>query len=217
MKHLIQLSTVIGTALVLGGCASHGHNPVNQLLQQQNSILQQQNAELRSSINELNETINELSHQHKAQAAEAQHEAQHENTSHAHDQAAMEPTRVRATGYGAEDKFKEHTAGQRRLLAIRAAKMDAFRSLAEAVRGFNISGETSVSGAVTESDIYKSDVEAFIRGAQVTDITELKKGTYQVTVELVLDKRFFECLDHPQDEKCRPPKSNKAYFPGFAS
>ena len=130
---------------------------------------------------------------------------------------AIEPTKVRATGYGAEDKFKDHTVGQRRLLAIRAAKMDAFRSLAEAVRGFNISGETSVSSAITESDVYKSDVEAFIRGAQVIDVTELKKGTYQVTVELVLDRRFFECMDHPADEKCRPPKAKKSYLPGLAS
>lgn len=206
MKHLIKFSTVMSAAVILSGCAGSGHHAANQVLQQQNAMLQQQNADLRRSLNELNETISELSNQ-KNHATESSHE---------YDTGAIVPTKVRATGYGAEDKFKEHTAGQRRLLAIRAAKMDAFRSLAEAVRGFNISGETSVSAAITESDIYKSDVEAFIRGAQVVDINELKKGTYEVTVELVLDKRFFDCLDHPRDEKCKSPKSN-AYLPGFAS
>lgn len=157
MNKLIQLSTVISAAILLNGCATGRQDTANQVLQQQNAMLQQQNADLRRSLSELNETLSELSHQ-KASAAES---------SPQYETGAIVPTKVRATGYGAEDKFKEHTPGQRRLLAIRAAKMDAFRSLAEAVRGFTISGETSVSAAITESDVYKSDVEAFIRGAQV--------------------------------------------------
>lgn len=53
-------------------------------------------------------------------------------------------------------------------------------------------------------------------GERRSDINELKKGTYEVSVELILDKRFFDCLDHPRDEKCKSPKSS-AYLPGFAS
>jgi outer membrane murein-binding lipoprotein Lpp len=201
----------IGAALMLSGCADNGNNAAHLLLQQQNATLQQQNAELNTRVNELNKTVGELSQQKAAApAAEPAHIEQHEA------EEEVVPTKVSATGYGAEDKFKDHTPGQRRLLAIRAAKMDAFRSLAEAVRGFNISGHTSVNAAITESDKYKSYVDAFIRGAQVTDITPLKQGTYEVTVELVLDKRFFECLDNPKEEKCKAPTSN-AYLPGFAS
>lgn len=200
----------IGAALMLGGCADNGNNAAHLLLQQQNATLQQQNAELNTRVNELNKTVGELSRQKaSAPAAEPAHAEQHEAEE-------IVPTKVSATGYGAEDKFKDRTPGQRRLLAIRAAKMDAFRSLAEAVRGFNISGHTSVNAAITENDKYKSYVDAFIRGAQVTDITPLKQGTYEVTVELVLDKRFFECLDNPKEEKCKAPASN-AYLPGFAS
>lgn len=210
MKHLTRLSMAIGAALLLGGCADNGNNAAHLLLQQQNATLQQQNAELSKNVDELNKTVSELSQQKAAAAAHA------EPPPPVHEEEEIVPTKVSATGYGAEDKFKDHTPGQRRLLAIRAAKLDAFRSLAEAVRGFNISGHTSVNAAITESDKYKSYVDAFIRGAQVTDITPLKQGTYEVTVELVLDKRFFECLDNPKEEKCKAPASN-AYLPGFAS
>lgn len=62
---------------------------------------------------------------------------------------------------------KKGTSGsQRRLTAIRAAEVAAQRSLAELLKGVNITGETTVRDAEVESDLIKSSVNAFVKGFQ---------------------------------------------------
>jgi hypothetical protein len=43
--------------------------------------------------------------------------------------------KISGIGYGAESTFGAYTAGQRRLMAIRASKLDAYRALAEQLYG----------------------------------------------------------------------------------
>ncbi|MCF6253637.1 MAG: hypothetical protein L3J38_02695, partial [Thiomicrorhabdus sp.] len=43
--------------------------------------------------------------------------------------------KISGIGYGAESTFGAYTPGQRRLMAIRASKLDAYRALAEQLYG----------------------------------------------------------------------------------
>ena len=53
--------------------------------------------------------------------------------------------KIAGIGYGAESTFGAYTPGQRRLMAIRASKLDAYRALAEQLYGIKIDSNTSVS------------------------------------------------------------------------
>ena len=56
---------------------------------------------------------------------------------------------------------------QNKLLAMRAAQADALRKLAEQIYGLRIDAETTVKDFVTESDVIRTQVKAFLRGAKM--------------------------------------------------
>jgi hypothetical protein len=59
-----------------------------------------------------------------------------------------------------------HVTGQGRLMAERAARVDAMRRLAERIKGVHITSTTTVADFVAESDQVNLDMRAFIRGAR---------------------------------------------------
>lgn len=89
---------------------------------------------------------------------------------------------IRATGYGAPRPGT--SGGQAKLLAQRAALMDAYRKLSEQIYGLKIKGETTVRDFVTENDVVESETAGFIRGAKEVDRKENPDGTWEVTVEV---------------------------------
>ncbi|MBI5641898.1 MAG: hypothetical protein HY954_00320 [Deltaproteobacteria bacterium] len=58
-------------------------------------------------------------------------------------------------------------SGQRRLMALRGAKVVAFREIAEIIDGVAVSGETTVVNMAAESDTVRSTVQGLIKGAQI--------------------------------------------------
>jgi hypothetical protein len=70
-------------------------------------------------------------------------------------------------GEGAAPADRPISLGQKKILAIRAAQVVAYRNLAEFIQGVNVYGETLVKDAAVSSDIIKTKVEAMIKGAQV--------------------------------------------------
>jgi hypothetical protein len=97
-----------------------------------------------------------------------------------------------AVGFGSESGFKGYTKGQRRLLAMRASKLDGYRSLAEQIYGIRINGNTSVSGMMARNDHFRAYVDAYLRGAKVVSITPMADGNYETLIEIELDQRFFD-------------------------
>jgi hypothetical protein len=79
-------------------------------------------------------------------------------------------------------------------MAMRAAKLDAFRNLAEQVYGFQISGSTTLNAFAAQNDVVRAHVEAFMRGAKVVDMTAGQDGIYEATVELELPPDFRDCI-----------------------
>jgi hypothetical protein len=114
------------------------------------------------------------------------------------------PTKITATGYGSTASYTQYTTGQQKLMAMRAAQVDAFRALAERVHGFRITGSTSVSAFATQSDTIRSYVDSFIRGARVTGVNAIADGNYEATVELDITPQFYSCVQ---------TYANCGYFP----
>lgn len=73
---------------------------------------------------------------------------------------------------------------QQRLLAIRAAKIDAYRTLAEQVYGLYLDSTTTVADMTVLSDRFRTRVEGVIYGAVLSSITPVNNDTYEVTLTL---------------------------------
>ncbi len=91
---------------------------------------------------------------------------------------------IMATGYAVIGMQNNKNAPQQRLLAIRAAKIDAYRGLAEQVYGLNLDANTTVSEMTVMNDTFRTRVEGVIFGAKLTSITPLNNDTYEVTMSL---------------------------------
>ena len=114
------------------------------------------------------------------------------------------PRKLTAVGYGAIGNYGQYTTGQQKLMAMRAAQVDAYRNLAEQVYGFRIAGNTAVSAFATQSDTVRTYVDAAIRGARVVSMTSMADGNFEATVELELSPQFFDCLSRPSACSMRP-------------
>lgn len=84
------------------------------------------------------------------------------------------------------DNSSAQSDAQSKLMAKRAAKVDALRNLMETVYGIQIDSHTTVSDFVTQSDTIKAKVSAVIQGAREVDYRVLQDGTAEVTVEITL-------------------------------
>jgi hypothetical protein len=77
---------------------------------------------------------------------------------------------------------------------MRAAKLDAYRALAETVAGIKITGTSTVSAMALTSDSYKAYIEAYMRGARVVSITPLPDGAFETILELTLGGDFYRAM-----------------------
>lgn len=62
--------------------------------------------------------------------------------------------------------WRQHCTGRGRLMAERAARIDAMRRLAERLRGVRITAQTTVQDFVAQSDDISVDMRSFLRGAK---------------------------------------------------
>lgn len=91
---------------------------------------------------------------------------------------------IMATGYAVIGMQNSKNVPQQRLLAIRAAKIDAYRGLAEQVYGLFIDSNTSMSDMTVMSDTFRTKVEGVIYGATLTSINPINNDTYEVVLTL---------------------------------
>lgn len=89
---------------------------------------------------------------------------------------------VTATGSGIAPAGSR--GAQARVLARRAAIVDAQRQLAEALNGVQVDAETTVEELVVTSDIVRTRVSATLKGAKVISEGFSADGAYEVTMAL---------------------------------
>ena len=89
-----------------------------------------------------------------------------------------------ATGYAVISIQNNRNPAQQRLLAIRASKLDAYRSLTEQVYGQQLDASTTVADMVVQNDTFRTRVEGVIYGAVLVSITPAGDDTYETTMSL---------------------------------
>lgn len=89
-----------------------------------------------------------------------------------------------ATGYAVISVQAHRNPAQQRLLAIRASKLDAYRSLTEQVYGQQLDATTTVADMMVQSDTFRARVEGVIYGAVLVSITPAGEDTYETTLSL---------------------------------
>ncbi len=89
-----------------------------------------------------------------------------------------------ATGYAVISVQNHRLPAQQRLLAIRAAKLDAYRALAEQVYGQQLDATTTVADMVVQSDSFRARVDGIVYGAVLVSITPVGDDTYEATLSL---------------------------------
>ena len=89
-----------------------------------------------------------------------------------------------ATGYASIDDQPGDSAALRRLMAIRVAKLDAYRVLAAQVYGQYIDASTSIGDMVMTDEHFEARVRGVIYDARIERITPVGTTTYEVTLSL---------------------------------
>lgn len=97
-----------------------------------------------------------------------------------------------ATGYAVISVQNHRNPAQQRLLAIRASKLDAYRSLTEQVYGQQLTATTTIADMTLQSDTFRARTEGVIHGAVLVSITPASDDTYETT--LSLDKTVVQDL-----------------------
>lgn len=119
------------------------------------------------------------------------------------------PLIIRVTGYGAMSNEKNMSEAQRRLLAMRGSRIDAYRAMAERVYGTMVEGSTSVRDMVVESDRLRTWVDTSLQGARVVSSDVLPDGSVETVLEMVIDQGFRNCLQTRGNQRmnvdCRVP------------
>ena len=93
---------------------------------------------------------------------------------------------IEAVGIGAVPD-KSIGKSNARPMALRAAKVDAFRNLLEVTKGVQVDSATSVKDFMVESDIINTKVEGLVKGAQVVKTEYMSDGTAEVTLRMPLN------------------------------
>jgi len=129
---------------------------------------------------------------------------------------------ISAIGYGTVEKSDRYSRSQIKLMAIRASKMDAYRSLAEQLNGIQLRGQTTVEDMEVTHDSYQVYLNAYLRGARVKRTSAIGSDiyagddTFETVVELDLTPRFYECINGSSEliNQCLQQNPNSP-APGF--
>ncbi|MCB9497494.1 MAG: hypothetical protein H6686_11465 [Fibrobacteria bacterium] len=92
---------------------------------------------------------------------------------------------VCAKGIGAVNPKQPQAAA--RPGAIRSAQMTGLRAAVELVKGVQVNSNTTIANSMTESDVVKSKVEAYVKGFQFSQPHYMDDLTVEVYVQMPLD------------------------------
>lgn len=91
---------------------------------------------------------------------------------------------ITGMGYASVSSQPAKSINQRRLMAIRAARLEAMRNLTEQVHGIKINSRTTIIDAIVQNDSLRATVDGLIVGAKTVRINPVGADTYEVVLEL---------------------------------
>ena len=92
-----------------------------------------------------------------------------------------------AVGYAVVSSQPGRTDAQKRLMAIRSARMAAMRELAEQIHGIQLDSNTTVIDLMVQNDTFRAVVKGLIRGAKTVRINPTGEDTYETVLEIDRD------------------------------
>lgn len=101
-------------------------------------------------------------------------------------------TTIRSVGLGAAPANSEYSAERLQLLAIKASRMDAYRSLVEKVYGVRISSNVTIRALAVENDSFKGKVDGLIQMAEIVEVRPINGGSYETIMEVEMTPEFRE-------------------------
>jgi hypothetical protein len=102
-----------------------------------------------------------------------------------------ETVTIKATGEGVAPNDSNLTNAQKRLMAKRAATVDAYRKLVEKTKLIQVDSKTLLSDYMVENDSLTAKVSGYIRGAKIEGYRWLDDGTAEVDVAINLGPEFY--------------------------
>lgn len=106
---------------------------------------------------------------------------------------SLTPKTLHATGYSRFDDSGQVPVNQRWLSAQQAAKLDAYRGLADLLYKEALDGQKTVGSQVMSDEAYRIYVDTYLREARAVDYRTVR-DTLKATLELKLSPRFYRCL-----------------------
>lgn len=91
---------------------------------------------------------------------------------------------ITGMGYASVSAQPAKSVNQRRLMAIRTARLEAMRNLTEQVHGMKINSRTTIIDAIVQNDSLRATVDGLIVGAKTVRINPVGADTYEVVLEL---------------------------------
>jgi hypothetical protein len=92
-----------------------------------------------------------------------------------------------AVGYAVVSSQPGKSNAQKRLMAIRSARMAAMRELAEQIHGIQVDSNTTVIDLMVQNDTFRAVVKGLIRGAKTVRINPTGNDTYETVLEIDRD------------------------------
>ena len=89
-----------------------------------------------------------------------------------------------AIGYAVTSSQPGRSEAQKRLMAIRSARMAAMRDMAEQIHGLQVDSSTTVIDLMVQNDTFRGVVSGTIRGARTVRINPTGSETYEVVLEI---------------------------------
>lgn len=91
---------------------------------------------------------------------------------------------IQGLGYAQVSTQPGKSLNEKRLLAIRAARLEAMRDLTEQVHGIQLTSDTTIQDTVVRSDVIRGTVQGELRGARTLKINPKDNDTFEVILEL---------------------------------
>ena len=110
----------------------------------------------------------------------------------AHGEINWSKKTVTATGSGAAT-LKDANVAQARLMAERAAKLDALRNILETIQGIQVTGARNAGDIMSNGEV-KSRIQGMAQGFKVVDTKYYSDGSVDVIVQMPIDENLTNAL-----------------------